>query len=348
MRKNNKTALRVLSTATFLAMVASCTAPAFAATYDISAGNISVSARDDGQYVSQWTEDADKNRTYTTKENREEDETIITGASSSNSVTIDAEKGQTANVTLDNVNIDASDTNKAAVSTEGVVSIELDGNNTLQGGDGHAALEKWSNAVDESTADTRYKLTITDKDNNGSLTATGGAGGAGIGGTVTDGGYANNITITGGTIAATGGDGGAGIGGGKGDSTKLIGNFGGGNASSIIISGSNTTVIAKGTGGGAGIGGGLGDDANLTGQGLDITIKDGAHVSATGSAGGAGIGGGDRNADKNKQGTWGKPRAKYHHYWCWHDCDRHRRCKRCRHRWRPEWSGQPYLYHGRC
>lgn len=68
MRKNNKTALRVLSTATFLAMVASCTAPAFAATYDISAGNISVSARDDGQYVSQWTEDADKNRTYTTEE----------------------------------------------------------------------------------------------------------------------------------------------------------------------------------------------------------------------------------------------------------------------------------------
>ena len=89
MKKKNKTALRVLSTATFLAMVASCTVPAFAATYDISVGNISVSARGDSQYVSQWTEDADKNRTYTTEDHKEEDETIITGASSSNSVTID-------------------------------------------------------------------------------------------------------------------------------------------------------------------------------------------------------------------------------------------------------------------
>ena len=206
-------------------------------------------------------------------------------------MTIDAEKGQTANVTLDNVNIDASDTNKAAVSTNGVVSIELDGNNTLQGGDGHAALEKRSNAVTDkdgnTSLDNNLKLTITDNKNNDGTDKTGAK------------------TDTTGSLTATGGDGGAGIGGGKGDSTKLIGNFGGGNASSIIISGSNTTVIAKGTGGGAGIGGGLGDDANLTGQGLDITIKDGAHVSATGSAGGAGIGGGKGTATSMKNGDDG-------------------------------------------
>lgn len=282
MRKNNKMALRVLSTATFLAMVASCTAPAFAATYDISVGNISVSARGDSQYVSQWTEDADKNRTYTTEDHKEEDETIITGASSSNSVTI---KGQTTNVTLDNVNIDASETGKAAITVSGNSTIELDGNNTLKSGANHAGLEK------VSLNDDKHPLTIKDDDNNGKLTAIGGSGGAGIGGKTPPQGYAHDITITGGDITAIGGKGSAGI-GGAGEEAKYP-DYGCANSTVITISGENTKVTAIGGEGGSGIGAGYSTKSYHTGNGGYLTIKDGAQVTATGGKGAAGIGGGD-------------------------------------------------------
>ena len=282
MRKNNKAALRVLSTATFLAMVASCTAPAFAATYDISVGNISVSARGDSQYVSQWTEDADKNRTYTTEDHKEEDETIITGASSSNSVTI---KGQTTNVTLDNVNIDASETGKAAITVSGNSTIELDGNNTLKSGANHAGLEK------VSWNDDKHPLTIKDDDNNGKLTAIGGSGGAGIGGKTPPQGYAHDITITGGDITAIGGKGSAGI-GGAGEEAKYP-DYGCANSTVITISGENTKVTAIGGEGGSGIGAGYSTKSYHTGNGGYLTIKDGAQVTATGGKGAAGIGGGD-------------------------------------------------------
>ena len=282
MRKKNKTALRVLSTATFLAMVASCTVPAFAATYDISVGNISVSARGDSQYVSQWTEDADKNRTYTTEDHKEEDETIITGASSSNSVTIN---GQTANVTLDNVNIDASETGKAAITVSGNSTIELDGNNTLKSGANHAGLEK------VSPVDDKHPLTIKDDDNNGKLTAIGGSGGAGIGGKTPPQGYAHDITITGGDITAIGGKGSAGI-GGAGEEAKYP-DYGCANSTVITISGENTKVTAIGGEGGSGIGAGYSTKSYHTGNGGYLTIKDGAQVTATGGKGAAGIGGGD-------------------------------------------------------
>ena len=285
MKKKNKTALRVLSTATFLAMVASCTVPAFAATYDISVGNISVSARGDSQYVSQWTEDADKNRTYTTEDHTEEDETIITGASSSNSVTIDAEKDQKANVTLDNVNIDASKTGKAAITVSGNSTIELDGNNTLKSGANHAGLEK------VSPVDDKHPLTIKDDDNNGKLTAIGGSGGAGIGGKTPPQGYAHDITITGGDITTIGGKGSAGI-GGAGEEAKYP-DYGCANSTVITISGENTKVTAIGGEGGSGIGAGYSTKSYHTGNGGYLTIKDGAQVTATGGKGAAGIGGGD-------------------------------------------------------
>lgn len=213
--KSNKLALRVLSTATFLAMVSSCATAAFAGTYYMEKGSISIVAKTDGNYITQ----GDIN------DKKDEGETVITNhdseTASKNTVTIKAEEDCTANVTLDNVNIDASDTDKAAIHTEGNVTLELDGDNTLTGGEGHAALEKYS------SSDKDYTLTLQDETTGdgktGSLTANGGAGGAGIGGTVTDGGFANKITITGGTITATGGEGGAGIGGGKGDSSRYSG-----------------------------------------------------------------------------------------------------------------------------
>ena len=127
------------------------------------------------------------------------------GSSTDNTLTINAEKDQTASVTLSGVNIDVSGMyDKAAVSTkgEGNVSIELNGDSTLKSGEKHAGLEKNNGG----------RLTIADEDKNGKLTAEGGLNGAGIGGgNQRDG---SNIIITGGEIKATGGDYGAGIGGG--------------------------------------------------------------------------------------------------------------------------------------
>ena len=285
--KSNKLALRVLSTATFLAMVSSCATAAFAGTYYMEDGSISIVAKTDGNYITQGT---------TINDQKDAGETVITNhdseTASKNTVTIKAEEDCTANVTLDNVNIDASDTGKAAIHTEGNVTLELDGDNTLTGGEGHAALEKYS------SSDKDYTLTLQDETTGdgktGSLTANGGAGGAGIGGGKGDGsiqsGQGFDITIKDGAhVEATGDKGGAGIGGGDGSA----GGYGSGLGRDITIAGEGTTVTASGDAGGAGIGGGKGGTGSLSGLGNNITIQDGAHVKATGSGGGAGIGGGD-------------------------------------------------------
>ena len=183
------------------------------------------------------------------------------------------------NLTLKDVKIDVSDTGsywvegKAALSVQGKgnVEIELDGNNELKSGVQRAGLEK-------NTATSTGTLTLKDdkEAGSGSLKATGGKYGAGIGG----GNYGSgeNITITGGRVNATGGWGSAGIGGGN----YGRGNYGSGK--NITIKGG--TVTAKGGDCGAGIGGGNG------GIGENIKITDGT-VNATGGWGGAGIGGGD-------------------------------------------------------
>ena len=216
---------------------------------------------------------------------------VITGSSTENTLTIKAESGQTANVTLSGANIDVSGKGKAAVSTngEGNVSIELDGDNTLKSATNHAGLEKNNGG----------NLTIQDKDKDGSLNAKGGQDGAGIGGGSS--GAGSDITITGGKVTARGGNYGAGIGGGAygngsditvtgGEVTANSGNYGAGiggggwgNGNNISISGGKVTA----TGGtfAAGIGGGMHRDGN------DITIS-GGEVSAAGGRCGAGIGGG--------------------------------------------------------
>ena len=182
-------------------------------------------------------------------------------------------------LTLKDVKIDVSDTGdfatsgKAALSVQGKgnVEIELDGDNELKSGADRAGLEK-------NTSTSTGTLTLKDdkEAGSGSLKATGGKYGAGIGG----GEYysGENITITGGRVNATGGWGSAGIGGGNYGS----GNYGSGK--NITIKGG--TVTAKGGDCGAGIGGGNG------GIGENIKITDGT-VNATGGWGGAGIGGGD-------------------------------------------------------
>jgi len=188
---------------------------------------------------------------------------ITSNGKTENTVIINAGENATANVTLENVSIDVGSKYEAAITTsgEGNVNIELNGTNRVQSGSYHAGVEKTNGGT----------LTITDANqDNGSLTATGGNRGAGIGGGDQDSG--SDITISGGEVKANGGYGGAGIGGGSGD-----------NGSDITVSGG--TVTANGGYGSAGIGGGLGGD------GTDIKVS-GDEVLAQGGDNGAGIGGG--------------------------------------------------------
>ena len=205
------------------------------------------------------------------------------------------------NLTLKDVKIDVSDTGgdnfefeddqrgKAALSVQGKgnVEIELDGDNELKSGASRAGLEKTSTG----------KLTLKDDNKEaGSLTATGGASAAGIGGGYL--GDGRDITITGGTVDATGGYGSAGIGGGKegkgenititGGTVNATSNDGAGIGGGLLGSGENIaitggTVNATGTDG-AGIGGGNG------GVGKNITITGGTVNTTGGDNGGAGIG----------------------------------------------------------
>ena len=250
-------------------MLTTLTAPAFAGTWYIEDGDITISAGESGNNVTQ-NKETTVNDHDTIITNREE-------GASSHTVTIDAkDKDDKVEVTLKDVNIDASSRSEAAVSVtgKGDTTIELDGNNELQGGDRHAGLEH-NQTVDSEGNVTSGKLTIQDdNDNAGSLTATGGYFGAGIGGGSAK---AGQVTITGGTITAISGDG-AGIGGGQGNMGSNAGN------ADIEISGG--TIEATGGYASAGIGGGTWGDANIKITG-DAVIK-----NATGGVYGSGIGGG--------------------------------------------------------
>ena len=242
---------KIVSTLLALLLLASLPVSALAAEWDIGKGDITVNAESGGQTVRQGGGAAVPDSAP-----------VITGTSKENNVTINAEKDQTANVTLSGVNIDVRDKGKAAVYTagEGNVSIELNGESTLRSDYEHAGLEKNNGG----------SLTIADEDKNGKLTARGGQQGAGIGGG--SGKDGSNIFITGGGVNAIGGLAAAGIGGGL-----------GGNGSNITISGGK--VGATNGLNGAGIGGGQ------HGSGSNITIS-GGEVNAIGGKCGAGIGGG--------------------------------------------------------
>ena len=270
----------IVSTLLALLLLVSMPVSALAATWDIGKGDITVNAESGGQTVRQGGGAAVPDSAP-----------VITGTSKENTVTINAESGQTASVTLSGVNIDVRDKGKAAVSTtgEGNVSIELNGGSTLRSGYEHAGLEKNNGG----------SLTIADEDKNGKLTAWGEQQGAGIGGG--SGKDGSNIFITGGGVNAIGGLAAAGIGGGLGGNGSNITISGGkvgatnglngagigggqhGSGSNITISGGEVNAIGGKSG--AGIGGGH------TGDGSDITIS-GGEVSASGGESGAGIGGG--------------------------------------------------------
>ena len=264
-------------------MLTTLTAPAFAGTWYIEDGDITISAGESGNDVTQNNE-----TTYG------DTGTVITGKSDKNTVTIEAkDKGDKVEVKFENVNIDASSRSEAAVSVtgKGDTTIELDGDNELKSGAGHAGLE-------HNKTDTSGELTIQDKDNNGSLEAAGGFKGAGIG---SAGSNDAQVKITGGNITATSDDWGAGIGSGSygtgtveitGGEINATGGYlgagiGGGCNGSGNVTISGGTITAAGSDGAAGIGGGYYNGATVTITG-DAVIK-----NASSTKYGAGIGGGN-------------------------------------------------------
>ena len=327
MRKNVKQqlALRVLSTAALMAMVSSIATAAFADTYDLNTGSVTVETKEDGfTYVTQL--DNTQKDGYARNDNEDilhdyKDTTGVTitsnGKPTENTITVDTAKDQTTDVTLQDVNIqkDQWSSRSAAMTIkgEGDTEIELNGDNTLISGNRHAGLEKADDVSHGS-------LTIKDDLNNdnrtekekdesgystggdtGTLIAASGYDGAGIGGRKKEEGEesdacasTSDITITGGQIKA----------GSLIETNKeypqteqggagIGGATGHGNATNITITG-NADVTAAGGYYAAGIGGG--EYGNAT----NITISGNAKVAATGSnSGGAGIGGGDDGVGKN-------------------------------------------------
>ena len=218
-----KSALRRgVAAAVIAGIVVSSGIPAYAKTWDIASGDITVKGASDesGNYneVKQGDNEFKK----------DEGETVITGKSKEHTVTIDTSKGN-VDVTFDDLKIDVSgkkegDGNddgparesKAAVTVQGDhdATIELDGKNELKSGSYHAGLEK-NDEMSEDGETISGKLTIKDdKGKDGSLTAEGGEGGAGIGGGKESTG--SSITIRGGAVKAVGGSNAAGIGDGAG------------------------------------------------------------------------------------------------------------------------------------
>ena len=255
-------------------MLTTLAAPAFAKTWHIEDGDITVKAGETkgtnkvSQGANQEVEDTD-----TIITNRNE------GTASSNTVTIDANgKNDKVEVTLKDVNIDTSSRNKAAVSVtgEGDTNIKLNGDNALKS-------DIYRSGIYGSGS-----LTISGGEND-SLTAQGGSGADGI--------YSSgSLTISGGTVTANGDDGGRGIysrGGVTISGGTVTANGGSGKDGSgdgifsfdpVAISGG--TVTAKGGSGEDGSGGrGIYSIKSVTISGGTVTANGGDGKNGSGGSG---------------------------------------------------------------
>ncbi len=288
-------------------MLTTLAAPAFAGTWSIENGDITVKAGETGNDVTQ--------NNVTTKNDTD---TIITNSdkdtASSHTVTIETnDKNDKVEVTLDNVNIKAD--SGSALTSKGDVTLTLKGDNSLTGGNGGSGISSSGS------------LTISGGENN-SLTAQGGSGSGtfssgGVtisGGTVNatggsssggsdsgDGIHSGSLTISGGTVTATGGSGADGSGGSgirtfssggvtiSGGTVNATGGTGGtgensnGGSGIYIYSSSGSLTVSGGTvtaNGGSG-GGNGGDGISST----NTTISGGSTVTANGGNGGSLVGG---------------------------------------------------------
>ena len=299
------------------AMLTTLAAPAFAGTWYIENGDITVKASgtEGKNTVSQGNKkDVEDTNTIITNQNKDK--------ASSNTVTIDAGNDK-VEVTLKDVNIDTSSRNEAAMSVTGSgnTTIKLDGDNHLTGGNGiysnsSGSLTISGGETDSLTAqggDSRNGIYSVSGDvtiSGGTVTATGGnsTGSYGSGGTVTATGGGSTgsnglggrgicsdsggVTISGGTVKATGGngsDGGSGISSSSGvtvsDGTVTANGGNGGNVSGDGIRSDGGVTISGGTVKAAGGDSkdGYGGDGIRSGGGVTIS---GNTVNAAGGNGG--------------------------------------------------------------
>ena len=283
------------------AMLTTLAAPAFADIWHIENGDITISAGESGNNVTQ-----NNNTTYG------DTTTIITNqnkdTASSHTVTIEAkDKDDKVEVTLKDVNIDTSSRNKAAVSVtgEGDTNIKLDGDNALKS-------DIYRSGIYGSGSGS---LTISGGEND-SLTAQGGSGANGIS-------SSGSLTISGGTVTANGDDGGRGISssgsvtisGGStvtanGGSGTISGGDGICSSGGVTISG-GSTVTANGGNGGSLVGGdGIRSDGGVTISGGTVKAaggdsKDGYGGDGIRSGGGVTISGNTVNAAGGNGGKVG-------------------------------------------
>ena len=234
-------------------MLTTLAAPAFAATWRIEDGDITVKAgeTEGTNKVSQGT-NKDVVDTNTIITNRDKN------TASSNTVTIDAEDHK-VEVTLDNVNIKAKTDSGSALTSKGDVTLTLKGDNHLTGGNGDTY---GGDGITSSGS-----LTISGSKND-SLTAQGGSGENGG-----DGISSKDLTISGGTVTATGGN-----------STGIAGSGGSGIHSDGGVTISGNTVNAAGGNGGKVGGDGIRSDGGIRSGGV-VTIS-GNTVNAAGGYGG--------------------------------------------------------------
>ena len=315
MRKNVKQqlALRVLSTAALMAMVSSIATAAFADTYDLNKGSVTVETKEDGfTYVTQLDNTQKDGYARNDKDDvlcdyKDTDTTGVTitsgGEKTSNTITVETAKDQTTDVTLENVHIEVNTTDAKSgaieIKGDGDTNLELNGNNTVLTEnlwrEGHAAIEKADKygtgtlTIKDDVNDNGTEKSGTEADTTGKLLAGGYHNSAAIGGgsntynreySLAD---TSNITITGGDITAIAGcDGAAAIGGGCSGTGK-----------NIRIEGNAHVTAASEDG--AAIGGGFG-------SGNSVTITDDAVVDAY-SAFAAAIGNGDQVGCSNDPTT---------------------------------------------
>ena len=283
------------------AMLTTLTAPAFAGTWYIEDGDITISAGESGNNVTQ-NENTTENDPDTIITNREE-------GASSHTVTIDAkDKDDKVEVTLKDVNIKAD--SGSALTSNGDVTLTLKGDNHLTGGSGDTyggdgitssgsltisggtVTATGGNSTDSvgSGGSGIYSVSGDVAISGGTVTANGGSGKDGYGGNGIS--SSNGVAISGGTVTANGGSGNSSGGNGirsfdvaiSGGTVKAAGGNGknGNGGNGIIGSGrvaiSGGTVNAAGGDGGNGKDGGYGiisNDIDLSGS-LELTAKAGS------------------------------------------------------------------------
>lgn len=258
---------RIVSAALALLLTAGIPMAALAEEYDLANGNITVSADNSGQYVSQ--EGGVTNEKQTTETViKQADNTAATG----NTITVETSGGAKAELTIEDLNVSSGNTSAIDVKGSSEAEITLKGDNKLENDD--ASVVHVSEGHVTITGDgTLYADNDPDSDH------------AKIGSNVRED-MSGSIHITGNAQVRTGDDR---PDAGSGDGAA-IGSGWEGNMSGDIVIDENANVTVSSSECGAGIGSGEDGEISSTGN---ITITDNAEVVSTSGYDGAGIGSGE-------------------------------------------------------